>query len=184
MVYYPASALVTLFTNILQNPQDQRARTDLRLMAAVAEFLRDIVEKDRVDGFEDSFVKRMLVVCGAFQQTAEAVLDKAEKAGPNKRKRKPDDALSGARMERLQQQQQQPQPQPQQPQQPQPQQPQQQQQQLQIELPEAASTVGLSGGAVSGMPANMDTNSQVCIILEIAALCASSDKSASPVLRG
>ena len=170
-MYYPASALVTLFTNILQNPQDQRARTDLRLMAVVAEFLRDIVEKDRVEGFEDSFVKRMLVVCGAFQRTAGAVLDKAEKAGPNKRKRKPDDALSGARMERQQQQQQQQQP--------------QQQQQLQTELPEAVSTVGLSGDAVSGMPANMDTNSQVCMILEIAALCASSDKSASsPVLRG
>lgn len=39
VVYYPVSALVTLFANILQNPQDPHARPDLRLMYVVVDRL-------------------------------------------------------------------------------------------------------------------------------------------------
>ena len=144
-MYYPASAQITLFANILQNPQDQRARTDLRLMETVAELLRSVLEQDQVDGFEEGPANRMLVLCGVFQRIAAAVLDKAEKEGLKERKRKPDDASSGVRMEQQQQQ--------------------QQQQRRQTELPGAASTMGLGGGAMNEMPANMDTDSQVRMIL-------------------
>ena len=146
-MHYLASALITLFANILKNPQDQQARTDLRLMETVAEFLRGVLEQDRVDGFEEGPANRMLVLCGVFQRIATAVLDKAEKEGLDERKRKPDDASSAVRVEQQQQQQQ------------------QQQQRRQTELPEAASTMGLGGGAMNEMPANMDTDSQVRMIL-------------------
>jgi len=39
ILYFPVSALVTLFANILQNPQDARARSDLKLMSSVVSFL-------------------------------------------------------------------------------------------------------------------------------------------------
>ncbi|KAK3065863.1 hypothetical protein LTS18_002300, partial [Coniosporium uncinatum] len=39
ILYYPVSSLVTLFANILQNPQDGRARADLKLMNLVVNFL-------------------------------------------------------------------------------------------------------------------------------------------------
>ena len=149
-MHYPISAVVTLFTNILQNPQHPRARTDLQLMAPVVEFLRGVLEQDLVDGFEGSPTSRVMGLCGAFQRAAGVALDKAEKEGPNRRKRKPDNASSGVPVERQQQQQQQRRP---------------------AELPGAASTMGLNGGAVDGMPANMDTNSQVCMLLGIAVLC-------------
>lgn len=39
IVYYPASALMTLFANILQNPEDARAREDVKLMMIVSDRL-------------------------------------------------------------------------------------------------------------------------------------------------
>jgi Fungal specific transcription factor domain len=104
ILYFPVSALVTLFANILQNPQDPRARADLKLMNLVVNFL-SILATDE----ENGSVKRMFGVCTEFERIAKVVLDKAEKEG-SKRKRKmaPEDvakmapssmaqALNGAR---------------------------------------------------------------------------------------
>ncbi len=39
IVYYPCTALMTLFANILQNPQDAHARPDMKLMYVVVDRL-------------------------------------------------------------------------------------------------------------------------------------------------
>lgn len=82
ILYFPVSALVTLFANILQNPQDPRARADVKLMDLVVNFL-SILATDE----ENGAVKRMLGVCAEFERIAKVVLDKAEREG-SKRKRK------------------------------------------------------------------------------------------------
>lgn len=82
-MYYPVSALVTLFANILQNPQDPRARSDVRLMNTVCDFLLKLKEED-----EGGNVHRMLTLCGEFDRIAKVVLDRAEKEAMRKRKRK------------------------------------------------------------------------------------------------
>jgi len=95
IMYFPVSALVTLFANILQNPQDQNAKSDLHLMHSVIEFLGGVLDRDEMEEsmkFEDGSINRMLTICGEFQRIAKVVLDKSEKEGQNKRKRKPEDA--------------------------------------------------------------------------------------------
>ena len=82
ILYFPVSALVTLFANILQNPQDPRARADIKLMNLVCNFLSMLTTDE-----ENGSVKRMLAVCVEFERIAKVVLDKAEKEG-SKRKRK------------------------------------------------------------------------------------------------
>ena len=82
ILYFPVSALVTLFANILQNPQDPRARADIKLMDLVVNFLAILATED-----QDNSVKRMLGVCAEFERIAKLVLDKAEREG-SKRKRK------------------------------------------------------------------------------------------------
>jgi hypothetical protein len=102
-MYYPVSALVTLFANILQNPQDPRARSDLIQMHAVVEFLRSVQDLDHIDDhalkFEDGSVNRMLIVCGEFERIAKVVLERAEKESLSKRKRKSDDSPRQSRPE-------------------------------------------------------------------------------------
>lgn len=83
ILYYPVSALVTLFANILQNPTDSRARTDLKLMNQVVSFLSGLCSND-----QNSSVKRMLNVCSEFERIAKVVLDKCEKEAHSRRKRK------------------------------------------------------------------------------------------------
>lgn len=73
VLYYPVSALVTLFANILQNPQDARARSDLKLMSSVVQFL-DMLASDESNGH----VQRMLAVCAEFERISRIALDKAE----------------------------------------------------------------------------------------------------------
>jgi hypothetical protein len=82
-LYYPVSALVTLFANILQNPQDARTRSDIKLMDLVVNFLSMLVTDE-----SNGSVKRMLSVCGEFERIAKVALDKAEKEAHSKRKRK------------------------------------------------------------------------------------------------
>ena len=77
------SALVTLFANILQNPQDPRARADVKLMNLVVNFLSMLVSDE-----ENGSVKRMLGVCSEFERIAKVVLDKADRESNSKRKRK------------------------------------------------------------------------------------------------
>jgi len=74
---------MTLFGNILQNPQDPRARSDVRLMNLVVTFLSMLGAED-----ENAGVKRMLGVCSEFERIAKAVLDKADKETNTRRKRK------------------------------------------------------------------------------------------------
>ncbi|KAH6684318.1 fungal-specific transcription factor domain-containing protein [Halenospora varia] len=83
ILYFPVSALVTLFGNILQNPQDPRARSDVRLMNLVVSFLSMLGADE-----ENGGVKRMLGVCSEFERIAKVVLDKAEKESSSRRKRK------------------------------------------------------------------------------------------------
>ena len=83
ILYFPVSALVTLFGNILQNPQDSRARSDVRLMNLVVSFL-SMLSADEGNGG----VKRMLGVCSEFERIAKVVLDKAEQESSSRRKRK------------------------------------------------------------------------------------------------
>ena len=88
ILYYPVSALVTLFANILQNPQDARVRSDIRLMNQVVNFL-SVLSADE----ETNSIKRMLSVCTEFERIAKIVLDKADKEVHSRRKRKsPKDA--------------------------------------------------------------------------------------------
>ncbi|KAI9749762.1 MAG: hypothetical protein M4579_006752 [Chaenotheca gracillima] len=83
IIYFPVSSLVTLFANILQNPQDARTRADVKLMNLVVTFL-SMLSSD----VNNSGVKRMLNVCSEFERIAKVVLDKAEKESSSRRKRK------------------------------------------------------------------------------------------------
>lgn len=88
ILYYPVSALVTLFANILQNPQDARVRTDVRLMNQVVNFLSLLSSDEETGG-----VRRMLGVCSEFERIAKVVLEKSDKESHTRRKRKsPKDA--------------------------------------------------------------------------------------------
>jgi hypothetical protein len=73
-----------LFANILQNPQDARARADVKLMNLVVNFLSMLVSDE-----ENGSVKRMLGICSEFERIAKVVLDKTEKDSHSRRKRKP-----------------------------------------------------------------------------------------------
>ena len=83
IIYYPVSALMTLFTNVLQNPQDARARSDIRLMRQVVSFLSQIAVDEETGG-----VKRMLSVCAEFERIGKVVVDKSDKESHSRRKRK------------------------------------------------------------------------------------------------
>ena len=85
VLYYPVSSLVTLFANILQNPQDARARTDLKLMSSVVSFLT-MLERDIPES--NGNVRRMLSVCAEFERIARVALDKAEREMRGRGKRK------------------------------------------------------------------------------------------------
>ncbi|KAI4101165.1 MAG: hypothetical protein L6R37_005087 [Teloschistes peruensis] len=83
ILYFPVSALVTLFANILQNPQEPRARSDVRLLNQVVNFLSLLAITEEQGG-----IKRMLGVCIEFERIAKVVLEKAEKETHSRRKRK------------------------------------------------------------------------------------------------
>lgn len=83
ILYFPISSLVTLFANILQNPLDARARSDVKLMNMVVNFLSKLATDE-----SNGSVKRMLMVCSEFERIAKVVLDRAEKESQSRRKRK------------------------------------------------------------------------------------------------
>ena len=83
ILYFPVSALVTLFANILQNPQDARARSDVKLMNQVVNFLSFLAVTEEQGG-----VKRMLGVCAEFERIARVVLEKGDKESHKRRKRR------------------------------------------------------------------------------------------------
>lgn len=86
VLYYPVSALVTLFANILQNPQDTRARSDLKLMGSVVQFLQLLCQEDN-----NAHCRRMLSICAEFERIARVSLDKAEREIRGRGKRKSTD---------------------------------------------------------------------------------------------
>ncbi|KAL2135080.1 hypothetical protein VTI74DRAFT_9896 [Chaetomium olivicolor] len=83
VLYFPVSALVTLFGHILQNPLDPRARADAKLMNVVVTFLSTLGHEAETGG-----VHRMLGVCSEFERIAKVVIEKAEKDHASRRKRK------------------------------------------------------------------------------------------------
>ncbi|KAK3378214.1 fungal-specific transcription factor domain-containing protein [Podospora didyma] len=87
VLYFPVSAHVTLFGNILQNPLDPRARSDTKLMNVVVTFLSTLGHEAETGG-----VHRMLGVCSEFERIAKVVIDNAEKDHSLRRKRKGHDA--------------------------------------------------------------------------------------------
>lgn len=89
VLYFPVSALVTLFGHILQNPLDPRARTDTKLLNVVVNFLSMLGHEAETGG-----VHRMLGVCSEFDRIAKVVIDKAEKDHASRRKRKNQDQSS------------------------------------------------------------------------------------------
>ncbi|KAK3299428.1 fungal-specific transcription factor domain-containing protein [Chaetomium fimeti] len=86
VLYFPVSALVTLFGHILQNPLDPRARSDTKLLNVVVNFLSMLGHEAETGG-----VHRMLGVCSEFDRIAKVVIDKAEKDHASRRKRKNQD---------------------------------------------------------------------------------------------
>jgi hypothetical protein len=115
MLYYPISSLVTLFSNIVQNPQDPRARSDLGLIGASLDFFRLISKVDELDSCSllhvDGSYRRVFMLCGEFERIARQVLDKTEKELLSKRKRKsqPNPSPSHAQRRQPQDQDQEPQ---------------------------------------------------------------------------
>jgi hypothetical protein len=89
ILYYPVSALVTLFANILQNPQDTRARSDLKLMNHVVNFLSMLCSDEN-----NTAVRRMRDICGEFERISKVVLDKSDRDSNSRRKRKQADTES------------------------------------------------------------------------------------------
>ncbi|UKZ83392.1 hypothetical protein TrVFT333_011200 [Trichoderma virens FT-333] len=83
ILYFPVSALVTLFGNILQNPLDQRAKSDVRLMNLVVTFLSMLGQEAEQGG-----VHRMLGICSEFCRIAQRVIEKADREQSSRRKRK------------------------------------------------------------------------------------------------
>ncbi|PGH15981.1 hypothetical protein AJ80_05357 [Polytolypa hystricis UAMH7299] len=90
VLYFPISALVTLFANVLQNPQDTRSRSDIKLMGLVVNFLSKLATDE-----SNGSVKRMLSICAEFERIAKVVLEKAEKESQYKRKRRNGDGDLG-----------------------------------------------------------------------------------------
>ncbi|KAI5461332.1 fungal-specific transcription factor domain-containing protein [Mariannaea sp. PMI_226] len=91
ILYFPVSALVTLFGNILQNPLDPRAKADNRSMDTVVTFLSMLGQEAEQGG-----VHRMLGICSEFERIAKAVILKAEKEQASKRKRRSHDSRNVA----------------------------------------------------------------------------------------
>lgn len=104
VIYYPVTALVTLFANILQNPQDPRARSDLRLMTSVIDFLGTVKQEEDAENAAMSHtpIQRMLGICVEFRRISQLVLDKAEKETTMRRKRKNEELQPPHRQEQQQ----------------------------------------------------------------------------------
>ncbi|KAK4127374.1 hypothetical protein N657DRAFT_566444 [Parathielavia appendiculata] len=93
VLYFPVSALVTLFGNILQNPLDPRARSDTKLMNVVVNFLSMLGHEAETGG-----VHRMLGVCSEFERIARVVIEKTEKEHASRRKRKNHDQVANNKL--------------------------------------------------------------------------------------
>jgi hypothetical protein len=95
ILYFPVSALMTLFANIINNPLDTKAKSDARLMGMVVQFLSMLGQEAESGG-----VNRMLGVCAEFERIAGIVIEKAEKE-PRRKRKNPDTPGKAASMANL-----------------------------------------------------------------------------------
>jgi hypothetical protein len=84
------ASFITLFSNILQNPQDPRARSDFTLMKSVQEFIHAL-SQSKTENSENTF--RMNLFVQEFVKIAGLVLEKAEKESHGRRRRKAEDKM-------------------------------------------------------------------------------------------
>ncbi|CAG9999694.1 unnamed protein product [Clonostachys byssicola] len=89
ILYFPVSALMTLFANILNNPLDPKVKSDIRLMNLVVNFLSMLGQEAEQGG-----VHRMLGVCSEFERIAKIVVEKAEKE-PRRKRKNADESTKG-----------------------------------------------------------------------------------------
>jgi hypothetical protein len=75
LLYYPVSALVMLFVNILRDPRASSAWTDLGLISSMVDFVARL-EYNSVG--ETNYIRRMHSVCAEYERAARALLDRAE----------------------------------------------------------------------------------------------------------
>lgn len=75
LLYYPVSALVMLFVNILRDPRADSARADLKLIASMVDFVARL-EYNAVG--ETNYIRRMHSVCAGYERAAHVLLDRAE----------------------------------------------------------------------------------------------------------
>lgn len=74
-MYYPVSALATLFTHILQHPKHESAQDDLRRLSEVVAFLSQL-ERNAIQG--KASIRRMATMCKGFYEIAERAIRKAK----------------------------------------------------------------------------------------------------------
>jgi hypothetical protein len=75
LMYYPVSALVMLFVNILRDPRASSAWTDLGLISSMVDFVARL-EYNSVG--ENNYIRRMHSVCAGYERAARALLHRAE----------------------------------------------------------------------------------------------------------
>jgi len=71
VLYFPVSALIILFANIIETPTDPRTKSDLRLMASFVEFLSKLEEPT-------GEIKRIWRVCSEFEKMAKDLVEKTK----------------------------------------------------------------------------------------------------------
>lgn len=98
VLYFPVSALITLFANIIETPTDPRTKSDLRLMTSFIEFLSKLADEPTGE------IKRIWRVCSEFEKMAKDVVEKTEKESQYRKgaKRQSYNSQSGRRMSNYQ----------------------------------------------------------------------------------
>lgn len=76
VLYFPSSALLTLFANIVQGPTDSRARSDLRLIKTFVKFLSKLQHE------ESGEIRRAFKVCSEIERIARDIIAKARDLTP------------------------------------------------------------------------------------------------------
>lgn len=91
------ASFITLFSNILQNPQEPRARSDFTLMKSVEEFV-NILSQSETESSENTF--RMNLFVQEFVKIAGLVLERADKESHGRRRKRTEDKMEVAMQKR------------------------------------------------------------------------------------
>ena len=90
-MYYPLSASLTLFANLLQNPEDPNASDDLSLIQLVLDFLADVMTSDK-----SIAASRTYCIFQEVHRTAALHVNRtAAKSLPKEKRKRDDRELSG-----------------------------------------------------------------------------------------